>query len=86
MKFRESKKSYYHRYFDEHKSNMKMLWKGIKSIISLKPGNVDSISYLKEEDGLKICDPIKIANKFNDYFTTVASSITRKIPRTPKSP
>ena len=72
-KIREIKKSYYHHYFDEHKSNMKMLWNGIKSIITLKSGNVGSISYLKEEDCSKICDPVIIANKFNEYFTTVAT-------------
>ena len=27
---RESKNNFYHQYFDEHKSNMKILWKGIK--------------------------------------------------------
>ena len=83
---RESKKNYYHHYFDEHKNNMKMLWKGIKSIISVKPGNFDSVRFLKDENGSRISDPVKIANEFNNYFTNVANSITKKIPRTPKSP
>ena len=83
---RESKKNYYHHYFDEHKNNMKMLWKGIKSIISIKPGNFDSVRFLKDENGSRISDPVKIANEFNNYFTNVANSITKKIPRTPKSP
>ncbi len=34
---KESKKNYYHQYFDENKNNMKMLWKGIKNIVNLKP-------------------------------------------------
>ena len=29
---------------------------------------------------------MKIANEFNNYFTNVANSITKKIPRTPESP
>ena len=65
---------------------MKMLWKGIKCIISLKPGNFDSVSYLKDDNGSKISDPVKIANEFNNYFINVASNITKKLPRTPKSP
>ena len=51
---RENKKNYYHRYFDEHKNNMKMLWKGIKSIISIKTGSFDSVRFLKDENGSRI--------------------------------
>ena len=65
---------------------MKMLWKGIKNIISIRPGNFDSVRFLKEENGSKISDPVKIANEFNNYFTNVADNITKRIPRTPKSP
>ena len=57
------------RYFDENKNNMKRLWKGLKDIISLKPGNCDSFSHLINEDGSKVSDPVKIANDFNEYFT-----------------
>ncbi len=65
---------------------MKMLWNGIKSIISLKPGNFNSVSYLKDENGSEISDPKIIANEFNNYFINVAKNISKKIPRTPKSP
>ena len=65
---------------------MKMLWKGIKNIISIRPGNFDSVRFLKEENGSKISDPVKIANEFNNYFTNVADNITKRILRTPKSP
>ena len=83
---REAKKKYYHQYFDDNKNNMKMLWTGIKNIISLKPGACNTISYLKDDDGSHISDPVKIANEFNNYFTNVANEITKKLPRTPKSP
>ena len=83
---RESKKAYYHKYFDDHKNNMKMLWNGIKSIISLKSGNFNSVSYLKDKNGSEITDPKKIAKEFNNYFINVAKNISKKIPRTPKSP
>ena len=32
---RESKKNYYHHFFEENKNDMKMLWNGIKNIVSL---------------------------------------------------
>ena len=65
---------------------MKMLWKGIKNVISMKPGNFDSTKLVSDEKGHRISDPVKIANIFNNYFTNVANSITKKIPRTLKSP
>ena len=39
-----------------------------------------------DEKGHRISDPVKIANIFNNHFTNVANSITKKIPRTLKSP
>ena len=83
---KDSKKNYYHHYFDENKSNMKMLWKGIKNIVSLKPNNLDTILHLTDENGSKIKDPVNIAIQFNRYFTSVANNITQKIPRIPRSP
>ena len=65
---------------------MKMLWKGIKNIVSLIPTGLDRISHLKDSKGSLIKDPEKIANEFNQFFANVASDITKKIPRNPKSP
>ena len=65
---------------------MKLLWKGIKDIISLKPNNTDTFSHLVDDNGLKISDSVHIANELNEYFTKVAEGITKKIPRTQKSP
>ena len=85
-KMRETERNCYHQYFDEYKNNLKMLWKGIACIISLKPGNNETISYLKDKNGSKLADPVKIATEFHEYFTNVANSITKQIPRIPKSP
>ena len=83
---RQSKKNYYQQYFDENNNNMKLLWKSIKDIISLKPNNTDTFSHLVDDNGLKISDSVHIANEFTEYFTKVAEGITKKIPRTQKSP
>ena len=64
---------------------MKMLWKGIKGIISIKTGNNETISYVKDKYGSKLSDPFKIATELNKYFKNVANSITKQIPRIPKS-
>lgn len=81
---RQSKKNYYQQYFNKNKNNMKLLWKGIKGIISLKPNNTDTISHLVDDNGLKISDSIHIANEFNEYFTKVAERITKKNPKNSK--
>ena len=62
---------------------MKLLWKGIKDEISLKPNNTDTFLRLVDNNALKVFDSIHIANEFNKYFTKVAERITKKIPRTP---
>ena len=73
---RQSKKYYYQQYFHENKSNMELLWKGIKDIISLKPNSSDTFSHLVDDNGSKISDCVHIANEFNEYFTNVAEGIT----------
>ena len=85
---RNNKKTYFQNYFTENKSNMKLLWKGIRSVIKMKSnsGETNSIPFLTNDDGSKITDPSSIANNFNDYFINVASKITGKIPRNPNSP
>ena len=83
---KNSKKSYFQNYFVENRSNMKLLWKGIRSVIKMKSGESNSIPFLTNKTGNKITDPNLIANNFNDYFINVANQITSKIPRNPNSP
>ena len=83
---KESKKNYYYHYFDENKSNMKMLWKGIKNIVSIKSNNLYTISYLTDKHGSQMKDPVKVANQFKIFFTSVTNDITQRIPRNKKSP
>ena len=48
---RKSKIEYYQNYFEKHKTNMKMLWTGIKSIINLKAKHqLSHIFHLKNND------------------------------------
>ena len=67
-----------------------MLWNSIKNsiknVVSLKSNNLDTISYLMDNEGSRIYDPGKMANEFNHFFTNFANDITKTIPRTPKSP
>ena len=84
---RESKASYFYNYFQKDSNNMKQLWSGIKSVISIrKSSNVNVISKLKDSNGNVTSDPAVIANIFNKYFVNVSHDITKNIPRSKKSP
>ena len=86
VELKASKSEYFHKYFDQNRTNMKLLWKGIKSITDLSASSANIISFLKDNHGTRITDPTQMANNFNDNFVNVANHITSKIPRNPKSP
>ena len=57
---RTSKIEYYKQYFTEHKSSMKMLWSGIKSIINIKNNRFYNISQIVQ-NGKVINNPRDMA-------------------------
>ena len=65
---------------------MKLLWSGLRSIISNKNSKVNIISKLNDVNGNLTNDPAVIANTFNDFFVNVAGNVAKGIPRTRKSP
>ena len=78
------KTRHFQNYFETHKTNIKMLWAGIKSIVNTKSKNQFSqISHLLD-NGIRINDPVKMANIFDHYFVNVGSCIDKSIPRTKK--
>ena len=83
---KESKANYFHNFFHTNGNNMKLLWSGLKSIISNKNSKVNIISKLNDVNGNLTNDPAVIANTFNDFFVNVAGNVAKGIPRTRKSP
>ena len=83
---KESKARYYHNYFLTNSQNMKKMWSGIKSIVSHKSFTSSSINKIKGNDGNVTSEPSDMSNIFNNFYINVASSITKTIPITPKSP
>ena len=61
------------------KWNIKNLWKGIKSFISLKTkaSSVPTVLFL--ENGDTINNPYDTANTFNNYFASIADTTKRSI-------
>ena len=69
-----AKNNYSKHKLEECKSDIKSTWKFINSLISNK--NKKSISeYMLDENGQKIYDKLKIANKFNDYFINTSKFV-----------
>ena len=76
---RNSKKSHYASYFENNKMKSSDIWKGIRSLVNIKPSKTSNIKLMDENENL-ISDPWKIANIFNDHFATIGSNVQQKIP------
>jgi len=78
---RESKKYYYSIYFENNKNKSAKIWKGIRDLVNLNPSKSSNIKLMNENNNL-VTNPSKIANIFNDHFSTIGSKIEQKIPVT----
>ena len=74
---KKSKQAYYDKYFKRNWNNIKNIWKGIKSLISLKAVASSVPTVLSLDNGDTITNPYDIANTFNNYFASMAE-ITKK--------
>ena len=82
----ESKARYFYNYFQQNSKNMKQLWSGIKSVVSVKKSsNLNVIKKWKDSNGNITSDPVVIASIFNKFFVNVSHDITKNIPRSNKS-
>ena len=64
---RISKRNYYNNYFVIKQGNSTLIWKGIKSIISVKSKVLGRSTVINQNDS-EISDPKKIADAFDRYF------------------
>ena len=76
---RQGKKDYNKKQFEKNKNNAKDIWKGIRSLVNIKASKSSSIKLLDENDNL-ISDSKKIANIFNDHYSTIGLKVQQKIP------
>ena len=67
---KKSKQNYFTKYFETNIKNLKHAWKRIKSIISLKNSTSSSLNLTNFNNELTN-NPIKIANVFNNYFSSI---------------
>ena len=74
---RQNEKNHYKNYFTTNKDNLQKVWKGIKEIINIKSKSNSQPNCIIDK-GKTITEPSKIANSFNNYFTSVADNILKK--------
>ena len=75
---KKSKQNYFTRFFENNLKNLKNTWKGIKSIISKKSPFSNSLTLLTFQNE-NIDNPERIANIFNNYFSTIGEKTQAKI-------
>ena len=79
---RQSKQTYYQRYFEQNKKDSKTIWQGIDEIISSgKNKNGSHVSAIISDDNT-ITDPIEIAQHLHNFFTSICTNLQKKIPPT----
>ena len=83
---RKSKKNYYLKFFEENKSNCKVLWEGINEIIHSRKLKTNSSPTSLQRDGRTIFNQKEISNELNKYFTTISKHLQEKIRPSRLSP
>ena len=73
-----AKSKYYKKYFEQYKDNSKKQWNMINSLLN-RNTKKSGVSSLKESNGNIVNTPVAIAEKFNEYFSNIASSLKSKI-------
>ena len=76
-----NKSKYYSKYFEENKSNITNIWKGIKDLVTIKNNHSNTKFSLYHNNELKT-DPTEVANIFNDFFVKIGPKLASKIPNT----
>ena len=75
---RNAKKSYYRDEFEKHKNDSRKTWCTIKNLINKNKSSKEFPSYFLI-DNVKETDTKIIADKFNNFFTSIGPSLANKI-------
>ena len=77
---RRSKKDYYSAFFEEHKSNVKKTWEGIRNIVNINKRKNTPIAQLVYKNEVKSTN-LNMAESMNDFYVNVGNMIETKIPK-----
>ena len=76
---RNSKKLHFQNYFTENSQDIRKTWTGIKNIINIHANTKNQPTSILSGNNKLETDPTKIANGFNDYFSSIAEKLQQKI-------
>ena len=76
---KKSKQAYYNKYFEENWDNIKDIWRGIKSLISLKTVTSSVPTILSLDNSVTITNPCDIANNSNNCFASIAGTTKKAL-------
>jgi hypothetical protein len=82
---RAGKKLFYQKELELNQSNLKRTWELIRSAANMPLVKKDGISQVSV-DGELLSDPIQIATKFNEFFTSMPAKIVSEIISPPPAP
>ena len=75
---KKSKENYHKKHFESNWNNAKIIWKGIKSIITSKDITSSAPRTVSHGENL-ITNPYDIAKIFNNYFSSVTDTAKKNI-------
>ena len=81
---KKSKQNYYERLFKNNLNDLKNIWKRIRSLIGIKHSSASNIHILTHKYAT-VADPLRIANIFNDYISSIAEKTKANIKFSNKS-
>ena len=79
---RHTRRLHYNKFFEENKTNSKKIWSEINTILHRKNIGRPQIS-LKDENAF-YSNPLDVANKLNNFYTSVADKLVKKLTKTHK--
>ncbi len=82
---RKSKNLFYHNKLQENAKNPKKNWETLNEIIGKKSCN-KKISEINNDNGLTLTNDIEIAERFNDFFSSIGQKISDSISKTDTDP
>ena len=81
---RTAKREYYVNYFNDFKNSTKKIWTKIKELQGIKANSNQTKSF--KIDGKLNSNRFDIANAFNQFYTSIASNIEKKLPKSNINP
>ena len=76
---RIAERKHYHQLLENNKNNIKKSWSVLKEIIGNESSTTTCNMELKDGDNI-VTNENEIAHLFNDYFVTIGSSLSQKLP------